>query len=373
MSKRSIFEDVGDTPTQTAQTTVAAREPARKGIFIWLMCLALLVAIMVLVGGATRLTDSGLSITEWAPVMGALPPMSDADWEQAFAAYKTTTEFQEQNKWMTLADFKPIFWWEWGHRQLGRLIGLVWAVGFLGFLFAGRIPQGWTGRLLLVGVLGGAQGALGWWMVASGLTGRLDVAPYRLAAHLGLAFLIFGLLLWYALKIRHDAVEILQRRRRRESNAMAWAGFLMALVFVQILSGALVAGLDAGRGHVDWPLMQGTFFPEDALTLTPVWLNIFESPGLAQFNHRIIAYVIAVVAILYVARSLRVGHKKVRSWGMRVGIVIAAQVVMGIVTVMNAAPLHLALIHQALALVLIGALVHARFEAAYPGEQRIER
>ena len=218
-----------------------------------------------------------------------------------------------------------------------------------------------------------ADPSLGWWMIASGLTGRLDVAPYRLAAHLGLAFLIFGLLLWYALKIRHDAVEILQRRRRRENTAMVWAGILMVLVFIQILSGALVAGLDAGRGHVDWPLMQGTFFPEDALTMTPVWLNIFENPGLAQFNHRIIAYVIALFAIFYVRRSMRAGHKKVRSWGVRVAIVIAAQVVMGIVTVMNAAPLHLALIHQALALILVGALVHARFEAAYPSEQRIER
>ena len=370
MSKRSIFEDVGEKSAPDIAPT-AVRQPWRNGIFVWLMILAMLVAIMVLVGGATRLTDSGLSITEWAPVMGALPPLSQADWDTAFAAYKETTEFKEQNHWMTLADFKPIFWWEWGHRQLGRLIGVVWAIGFLIFLFAARIPDGWTGRLLLLGALGGLQGALGWWMVASGLTGRLDVAPYRLAAHLGLAFLIFALLLWYALRVRHDPVETLQRRRRRESSIMGFSGVVIALVFIQILSGALVAGLDAGRGHVDWPLMQGRFFPEEGLEMSPFWLNLFENPALAQFNHRIIAYLILAVTVLFVLRCLRVAHRKVRAWGWRVGLVILAQVVMGIVTVMHAAPLHLALVHQALALVLVGALIHARFEAAYPSEQRI--
>ena len=370
MSKRSVFEDVGgERPAQAG--AAAKRAPARRGIFIWLMVLALLVAAMVLVGGATRLTDSGLSITEWAPVMGSVPPLSQADWEAAFEAYKTTTEFQEQNDWMTLADFKPIYWWEWGHRFLGRLIGLVWFLGFLGFLLAGRIPEGWTGRLLLVGVLGGLQGAIGWWMVASGLTGRLDVAPYRLAVHLGLAFVIFALLFWYALRIRHDAVDTLQRRRRRVAPLMGWSSAMIVLVFVQILSGALVAGLDAGRGFVDWPLMEGAFFPESGLDMEPLWVNVFENPGLAQFDHRMLAYLILVVAVLFVMRCARAGHAKIRAWGVRVGITVAAQVVMGIVTVMHAAPLGLALVHQALALILVGALIHARFEIAYPSEQRI--
>lgn len=372
MSKRSVFEDVGGgKPAETA--TVSARPPARRGIFIWLMILALLTAIMVLVGGATRLTDSGLSITEWAPVMGALPPMSEADWQAAFEAYKGTTEFEKQNHWMTLEDFKPIFWWEWGHRLLGRLIGLVWFAGFLGFLLARRVPEGWTGRLLLVGVLGGAQGALGWWMVSSGLTGRLDVAPYRLAAHLGLAFLIFAVLIWFALRIRHDPVETLQRRRRRETALMGWSGAMIVLVFVQILSGALVAGLDAGRGFIDWPLMEGSFFPESGLDMSPVWINVFENPGLAQFDHRMLAYLLLVVTILFVMRSLRAGHARVRAWGVRVGIILAVQVLLGIVTVMHAAPLMLALAHQLVALILVGALMHARFEIAYPAEQRIAR
>ncbi len=370
MSKRPVFEDVG-TEKAEQQHTAAQRDPARKGIFIWLMCLALLVALTVLVGGATRLTDSGLSITEWALVMGTLPPLSGADWQQAFTAYQETTEFKEQNHWMTLADFKPIFWWEWGHRFLGRFIGLVWAAGFLFFLIRRRIPEGWTARLLFVGILGGAQGALGWWMVSSGLVGRLDVAPYRLAAHLGLAFLIFALLLWYALRVRHDPVETLQRRRRRETGLMGWSGALIALIFVQILSGALVAGLDAGRGFIDWPLMEGAFFPESGLDMSPAWLNIFENAGLAQFNHRMLAYLIAGAAVLYVLRSLRVAHAKVRAWGLRVGGLVAVQVVLGIVTVMHAAPLGLALAHQLVALVLIGALIHARFEITYPSEQKI--
>ena len=373
MSKRSVFEDVGGTKAEQIAVHAPAktREPWRKALFVWMMILALLVAVMVLVGGATRLTDSGLSITEWAPVMGALPPLSDADWQMAFDAYKSTTEYQEQNSWMTLSDFKPIYWWEWGHRQLGRVIGLVWLTGFLIFVLARRVPEGWTARLLLLGVLGGAQGALGWWMVASGLTGRLDVAPYRLAAHLGLAFAIFMLLLWYALKIRRDAVQTLTARRRREAGPMFWCGVMISLVLLQILSGALVAGLDAGRGHIDWPLMEGAFFPVDALEMTPVWINAFENPALAQFNHRMIAYVIAAVSLIFTWRMARSGHAKIKAWGWRVMAVVVAQVVMGIITVINAAPLGLALVHQALALILVGALIHARFETAYPGEQKI--
>jgi cytochrome c oxidase assembly protein subunit 15 len=165
MSKRSIFEDVGGgkAAAETAAPAPARSREARGAIALWLLLLAALTGVMVLIGGLTRLTDSGLSITEWAPVMGALPPLSGADWQAAFEAYKGTTEFQEQNAWMTLADFKPIFWWEWGHRLLGRLIGGVWLVGFLAFLAARRIPAGWTGRLILPGLLGGLQGAVGFW------------------------------------------------------------------------------------------------------------------------------------------------------------------------------------------------------------------
>lgn len=348
------------------------RAPARGAISVWLWVLAALVALMVLVGGATRLTDSGLSITEWAPVMGVLPPLSDADWERAFEAYRATTEFQEQNAWMTLADFRPIYWWEWAHRQLGRVIGLVWIAGLVWFLATRAVPPGWTGRLLLPGALGAVQAAVGWWMVASGLSGRLDVAPYRLALHLGLAFTIFALLVWLALRVRLDEVATLAARRRRIGRVVTWTGWLGALVFVQVLSGALVAGLDAGRGYVDWPLMEGSWLPPEAFDLSPVWQNVFENPALAQFDHRILAYLLVVVAALFVWRA-RTGHRVVRRWVMLTGAAVFAQAAVGIFTVLNAAPLSLALLHQAGALVLTFAVVRARFAAGYPPEQRIER
>jgi cytochrome c oxidase assembly protein subunit 15 len=353
MSKRSIFEDVGGgkAAAETAAPVpapVRSRE-ARGAIALWLLLLAALTGVMVLIGGLTRLTDSGLSITEWAPVMGALPPMSELDWQAAFDAYKSTTEFQEQNAWMTLADFKPIFWWEWGHRLLGRLIGGVWLVGFLAFLVSRRIPAGWTGRLILPGLLGGLQGAVGWWMVASGLTGRLDVASYRLALHLGLAFVIFMVLIWLALRVR------------------------LALVFLQILAGALVAGIDAGRGYVDWPLMQGQFLPDESFEMSPLWLNFFENPALVQFIHRMLGYFVLALGIIFALRCGRSGHGATRNLGRWAGVAIMAQVLIGIVTVMHGSPLEIALFHQAGALVVIALLIRTKFEIAYPGEQAIAR
>ncbi|MHA1529273.1 MAG: COX15/CtaA family protein [Alphaproteobacteria bacterium] len=373
MSKRSIFEDVGDGKTTPAAVAPARSREARGAIALWLLGLALLTAAMVLVGGLTRLTDSGLSITEWAPVMGALPPLSEVDWQAAFKAYQGTTEFQEQNAWMTLADFKAIFWWEWGHRLLGRLIGGVWLVGFLGFLLGRRIPAGWTGRLILPGVLGGLQGAVGWWMVVSGLTGRLDVASYRLALHLGLAFVIFMVLIWLALRIRLDDVALLKARRRRLPALMGVAGALIVLVFLQILTGALVAGIDAGRGYVDWPLMQGQFLPGESFGMRPLWVNFFENPALVQFVHRMLGYLVLAFAIVFALRCGRSGHGATRNLGRWAGVAILAQVLIGIVTVMHASPLGIALAHQAGALVVVAVLIRAKFEIAYPGEQRIAR
>ena len=200
--KRSIFEEVGDAGGQKAVPVGGvidqAPKGARRGIRIWLGVLFAMVVVMIAVGGLTRLTDSGLSITEWKPITGALPPMSAEAWDVEFEKYREIPEYQLQNKGMSLTEFKFIYWWEWGHRQLGRTIGLVWALGFLGFAVTRNIPTGWTRRLLWIGALGGLQGAIGWWMVASGLTGeRLDVASYRLATHLGLAFVILGYIAWY--------------------------------------------------------------------------------------------------------------------------------------------------------------------------------
>ncbi len=371
MAKRSVFEEVGE--RRAAPVARPARAPARAGIAAWLWLLAAMVVAMVLVGGSTRLTDSGLSITEWAPVMGAVPPLSDADWQSAFDAYKGTTEFQEQNAWMTLADFRPIFWWEWTHRFLGRAIGVVWLVGYAGFLVARRVPSGWAGRLALPGVLGAVQGAVGWWMVASGLSGRLDVAPYRLMLHLGIAFAIFALLVWLALRVRLDEVATLAARRRRIGRVMRWTGWLGALAFVQILLGALVAGLDAGRGYVDWPLMEGNWIPPESFDLSPAWANAFENPALVQFDHRIVAYLLLAATAVFTLQGLRTRHRDVRRWVGIVGVAILAQALIGIATVMHAAPLGLSLLHQAGALVVIFVILRTRFAAGYPVEQRIER
>ena len=377
MTKRSIFEDVSDGKAATSPVTSPAaptrNREARRGIALWLMAMALLTAAIVLIGGLTRLTDSGLSITVWDPVMGAIPPLSGADWQAAFEAYQGTTEFQTQNNWMTLADFKPIFWWEWGHRLLGRLIGGVWLVGFLAFLASRRIPVDWIGRLILPGVLGGLQGAVGWWMVASGLTGRLDVASYRLALHLGLAFVIFMVLIWLALRVRLNDVALLKARRRRLPALMGVAGALTALVFLQILAGALVAGIDAGRGYVDWPLMQGQFLPDESFEMSPLWVNFFENPALVQFVHRILGYLVLAFGFVFVLRCGRSGHGGMRNLGRWAGVAILAQVLVGISTVMQASALSIALFHQAGALVVIAMLIRTKFEIAYPGEQRIAR
>lgn len=378
MTRRAIFEEVGGT---RAEAVVAAEAAAarrgrkrewRRGIAGWLWSLVALVAVMVVVGGLTRLTDSGLSITVWDPVMGAIPPLSQADWDAAFDLYKTTTEFQEQNHWMTLDDFKPIFWWEWGHRFLGRVIGLVWAVGLLVFLAARAIPKGWTWRLVVPGLLGGVQGAVGWWMVSSGLVGRLDVASYRLALHLGLAFVIFMLLVWLAFRIRLEPAEALKARRRR-AGGMGWAGAVAGLAFLQILVGALVAGIDAGRGYVDWPLMQGQFLPDESFDLVPLWRNFFENPALVQFTHRMLGYLLVVVGLVAAWRLGATRHPVIRRRGWLVAAAILAQAAWGVVTVMNAAAPEIAIWHQAGALVVMGLIVWTKFAIAYPPEQRIAR
>ncbi len=190
---------------------------------------------------------------------------------------------------MSLSEFQVIYWWEWGHRQLGRVIGLVWAVGFVGFLVARQIPPGWTGRLFFLGVLGGLQGAIGWWMVSSGLgEGMLDVASYRLAIHLGLAFAILGLIAWYIFRLGRAQTDLLQAQRARERKLWGMSTGVMHLAFVQILLGALVAGIDAGRGYTDWPLMAGGLLPPGIFEIEPLWRNFFENDGLVQFMHRVV-------------------------------------------------------------------------------------
>ena len=375
--KRSIFEEVAtDEKAEVAVPSpgmIDQVRPGRRGVVIWLAVLFAMVLATIVVGGLTRLTDSGLSITEWKPVTGAVPPLNADDWSAEFALYQGTPEFQLENKNMTMAEFKSIYWWEWGHRQLGRLIGLVWAVGFIGFWLAGRIPAGWHGRLVAIGVLGGAQGAIGWWMVSSGLTGAMvDVASYRLAIHLGLAFVILGLIAWYVLALSRRDADLMQARRGREGRLVSLGTMLLGLAFVQILLGALVAGIDAGRGYTDWPLMAGRFFPEGALDLTPVWRNFFEEAGMVQFIHRMWGYLLFGVGLWVWRSSRRSGNDATKRSFDWMAVMLFGQIVLGIGTVMYSAPVHLAIVHQLGAVALWVLIIRARFMAAYPLAQKIK-
>jgi len=371
--KRSIFEEVGDSAASTQSQVQAGGlidrglEKGRGAVRLWLMLLFALVVGMILVGGLTRLTDSGLSITEWRPVTGALPPSSAEAWDAEFAKYKEIPEYSLQNEGMGLAEFKTIYWWEWGHRNLGRIVGLVWAVGLGGLLLAGKVPQGWLPRLLMLGALGGLQGAIGWWMVSSGLQGEmLDVASYRLAVHLGLAFAILGLITWYILRLSRSEADLLTARRGRNAGLFGMGTGLMHLAMVQILLGALVAGIDAGRSYTDWPLMGGGFLPPDPLSLSPVWRNFFEDAGLVQFMHRMAGYLLLIFGIVTWNRARKSGLPPVRRAFDWMAVMLFGQVVLGIGTVLYAAPMHLALTHQLGAIVLWVLIIRARFMAQYP-------
>ncbi len=371
---RSIFEEVGSTQKQVAAPGGIDRggQGARGPIRIWLGVIFALVGVMILVGGLTRLTDSGLSITEWAPITGAKPPASEAEWAIEFEKYKAIPEYQLQNKGMSLAEFKGIFWWEWGHRQLGRVIGLVWAAGFFGFLALRKIPAGWSGRLLGLGALGGLQGAIGWWMVSSGLTeGKLDVASYRLATHLGLAFIIFGVITWYILRLSRREVDLLQARRLADARLARLGSWLIGLAFLQILLGALVAGIDAGRNYPDWPLMAGGFLPPQPFDLVPLWRNFFEDPGLVQFMHRMAGYVLFAFGIYVWTRARKAANTRTKFAFNAMMAMMLVQVLLGIVTVIYSAPVNLAIVHQLGAVVLWVVIIRARFLAAYPHPQSV--
>ncbi|MGH1465424.1 MAG: heme A synthase [Cognatishimia sp.] len=368
--KRSIFEEVSEKQAPEKPVTGAidrAPKGARKAIRIWLVILFAMVMAMIVVGGLTRLTDSGLSITEWKPVTGALPPMSAPEWQSEFAKYQEIPEYQLQNKGMSLDEFKFIYWWEWGHRQLGRMVGLVWAVGFLGFAVSRKMPTGWAGRLFLIGALGGLQGAIGWWMVSSGLSGdRLDVASYRLATHLGLAFVILGFIAWYIFLLGRPERDLLQARRSKETKLFSLSTGLLHATFIQILLGALVAGIDAGRSFTDWPLMAGSFVPPDAFELTPIWSNFFENAGLVQFMHRIWAYLLLIFAFVVWRRGRASAHGKTRFAFNAVTAALLVQAVLGIMTVLYIAPWQLAITHQVIAIVVWVLILRARFLAHYP-------
>ena len=337
---RSIFEDVSDVakPIAAPGGIDAGGKGARAAIRVWLMALFALVVVLICVGGLTRLTDSGLSITEWKPLSGSIPPMDAAAWDAEFVAYQQIPEYIEQNAGMSLEEFKVIYWWEWGHRQLARFIGLVWAVGFAWFYLRKQIPVGWSGRLLLVGALGGTQAAVGWWMVSSGLEhDRVDVSQYRLATHLGLAFIVLGLLFW-TWRDQRDGWKRFGSKRVLAKSSMLLAG----LVYLQLLSGAFVAGTHSGKSYNTWPLMDGGLMPSGYGAREPFWRNLFENPAAIQFNHRTLAYVILVVALWVAWRSTRAQRPAI----IMLLVLLFWQVGLGVWTLLAVAPLSLSLLHQ---------------------------
>jgi heme a synthase len=319
--------------------TLVSKQDTNTQIRMWLYAIAFLVFCMVIVGGATRLTDSGLSITEWKPLLGAIPPLSAEDWQVAFEKYKLIPEYQIQNRGMSLDEFKFIYWWEWAHRFLGRFVGVAFAVPLIYFAVTGKITARLWPRLIALFVLGGLQGALGWYMVSSGLVDRTDVSQYRLAAHLTLAALIFAATLWVALG--------LQRNRRAPENAAQWMALaLTGLVLLQIAAGGFVAGLDAGQGYNTWPLMEGKLVPDGLLFLQPAWLNFFENALTVQFNHRVLAYILLAVAFFHAWR-----HPSRPALYLTAA--IAAQAVLGIATLLWNVPLTAALLHQGGAMLVL--------------------
>ncbi|WP_120501475.1 heme A synthase [Roseovarius sp. EL26] len=374
-NKRSIFEEVGaEQPVNTPRGGMIdrGRGGARRAVRIWLMALFALVVAMIIVGGLTRLTDSGLSITEWKPITGAVPPMSMADWQAEFDKYQEIPEFQQQNSWMTLEDFKSIYWWEWGHRQLGRVVGLVWAIGFLGLLALRKIPTGWTGKLIIPGALGGVQGAVGWWMVSSGLGhGMLDVASYRLALHLGLAFVILAVLTWFIFKLGREERELMQARRGKEEKLYKLSTGWLHFAGLQILIGALVAGIDAGRTYTDWPLMAGGVLPPEMWMTELGWRNLFENPGLVQFVHRVVGYILLGFAVMVWVKGRRSANAVTRGAFNAAFLALCVQVMLGIMTVLYAAQWHVAITHQIVAVALWVLILRARFLSLYPVAQSI--
>lgn len=376
MAKRPVFQEVSQETSAPAAPVGgmidAGHRGSRTAIRAWFVVLFVLVAAMIALGGATRLTGSGLSITEWKPVTGTLPPLDAASWQAEFDKYKLIPQFTEVNSDMDLAGFKQIYWWEWAHRLLGRAIGLVWAVGFLFFWASGRIPTGWNGRMLLPGLLGGLQGAIGWWMVHSGVSGDLvHVASYRLATHLGLAFAILGLIAWYVFLLTRPEAALLRARRAGEAKLFSMTTGLLHLTFLQILLGALVAGIDAGRTYTGWPTMGGEWIPAAIWDGTLGWRNFFENPAMVQFVHRIVAYLVTIFAVVIWLRSRRSPHPVTRGAYSVMLAAVAAQVALGIANVMHASPLHLALSHQVGAVALFTLILRARGHARYPYETSV--
>lgn len=361
--KGPVVEPKADVPEGDIPPVVAAAKPRDRlrPVRIWLWIMVLLVFAIVVVGGATRLTESGLSITEWNPVTGVVPPTDGAGWNVEFDKYKKTSQFKEQNSSMTLAQFKTIYYWEWGHRLLGRIIGAVFVLPFLFFLFTRRLNFGLTMKLLALLALGGLQGLVGWWMVKSGLAGRTEVAAERLAIHLLLASITLVGLVWVAMGLKQRPSEGAARDMRGEAS-----GIIVAIL-IQIGLGALVAGSKAGLTYNTWPMMDGHIVPafDKLLKLEPVWRNFVDNPTMVQFQHRMFAYLLLLILLAHAFKAAQLvdaGKLLRRSWALV--IIALGQAALGVFTLLYVVPsgklpIHLALAHQAVAMVLlITAVIH---------------
>jgi cytochrome c oxidase assembly protein subunit 15 len=342
------------------------RDRNRKAVRIWLGLVVFILFCLVLVGGATRLTGSGLSITEWKPIHGVIPPLNAAEWQEEFDLYKRIPQFEQLNSDMTVDGFKSIFWWEWSHRLLARSIGMVFALPLIFFWATGRIEKRLRWPLVGLLALGGFQGFIGWWMVSSGLEKLTSVSQYRLATHLTLACLIFSASVWIMRGLA---------RQPTEAPPTAWskyaAGAIACMAIVQIYLGALVAGLHAGLTYNTWPLMDGSLVPGDLFVQNPWWTNLFENPKTVQFVHRCGAYVLWTGTFLHmliaIIRAPQTSHAR---RALILFVLVSAQAALGISTLIFEVPIDLALSHQAGALIVLGyAIAHWRgFVGAYPAE-----
>ncbi len=345
--------------TSAAIDTYAARRReagSRRAVRIWLYVVLVVLFALFIVGGATRLTDSGLSITEWKPIHGVIPPLSEAEWQEEFDLYRQIPQYQQINQGMSLDEFKSIFWWEWAHRLIARLVGVVMALPLAFFWLTGRLESQLKPRLLGLFALGGFQGFIGWWMVASGLSERVSVSQYRLAVHLTLACIIFAAVMWVARGLAPHSEGPASVGTRRLAGAMA------LLVLFQIYLGALVAGLDAGMAYNTWPLMDGSVVPGDLFVQQPWWINLFENPKTVQFVHRLGAYLVLAVAVVHAVATWRAdpGTTHARR-AVLLLLMIVAQAALGITALLLTVPFGWALLHHAFAIMVLGfAMAHWR-------------
>ncbi len=334
-------------------------DAARNRIIIrtWLGVVVLAIVALVIVGGATRLTDSGLSITQWKPIHGVVPPLTQADWEEELELYRQIPEYQQINKGMSLSEFKTIYWWEWAHRLLARGVGLIFAVPLLVFWVSGRIERPLKLPLVIILALGGLQGVIGWWMVSSGLVDRVDVSQYRLATHLTLACIIVAAIIWVSRGLVRYSSD-----KPPSDHSVLVAGVLAMMVLLQIYLGGLVAGLDAGLAYNTWPLMDGTLVPPNLFVIEPWWLNLFENAKTVQFTHRVFGYVLWFCVLIHMVSSMAQapGSTHARR-ALVLFVLVSLQAGIGIVTLLLQVPVFWALVHQAMALVVLAfAVAHWR-------------